>query len=226
MAAGSPAARLHTARATGADAGVGAALGRRDGRSRDRREGGRSAATSVQQATKRENEVMPEPDLVKTGIAGLDAILSDGIPRGNVVLLEGAIGTGKTTLGVEFVYRGRHVVRRARHHRALRGLARQARARRGAVRLGPSCAGAPGQTEDRLHDPAGVPAGAAARPTACCSRRPRRSARAASSSTAWRASSAASTARSLATRFTSWSQGLQRENLTAVLAVEASALDG
>ena len=49
---------------------------------------------------------MPEPDLVKTGIAGLDAILSDGIPRGNVVLLEGAIGTGKTTLGVEFVYRG------------------------------------------------------------------------------------------------------------------------
>ena len=29
-----------------------------------------------------------------------------GIPRGNVILLEGAIGTGKTTLGVEFVYRG------------------------------------------------------------------------------------------------------------------------
>jgi len=49
---------------------------------------------------------MPEPDLVKTGISGLDAILSEGIPRGNVILLEGAIGTGKTTLGVEFVYRG------------------------------------------------------------------------------------------------------------------------
>ena len=49
---------------------------------------------------------MPEPDLVKTGISGLDIILSDGIPRGNVILLEGAIGTGKTTLGVEFVYRG------------------------------------------------------------------------------------------------------------------------
>ncbi len=29
-----------------------------------------------------------------------------GIPRGNVILVEGAIGTGKTTLGVEFVYRG------------------------------------------------------------------------------------------------------------------------
>jgi circadian clock protein KaiC len=49
---------------------------------------------------------MPSPDLVKTGIAGLDDILSGGIPRGNVILLEGAIGCGKTTLGVEFVYRG------------------------------------------------------------------------------------------------------------------------
>ena len=49
---------------------------------------------------------MPEPDLVRTGIAGLDSILADGIPRGNVILVEGAVGTGKTTLGVEFVYRG------------------------------------------------------------------------------------------------------------------------
>src|SRR5688572_8529636 len=49
---------------------------------------------------------MPELDLVKTGISGLDVILSAGIPRGNVILVEGAIGTGKTTLGVEFVYRG------------------------------------------------------------------------------------------------------------------------
>ncbi len=48
----------------------------------------------------------PEKDLVRTGIEGLDTILADGIPRGNVILLEGAIGTGKTTLGVEFVYRG------------------------------------------------------------------------------------------------------------------------
>src|SRR2546427_13040 len=48
----------------------------------------------------------PESKLVRTGIAGLDAILPGGIPRGNVILVEGAIGTGKTTLGVEFVYRG------------------------------------------------------------------------------------------------------------------------
>ena len=49
---------------------------------------------------------MPERDLVRTGIRGLDVILSEGIPRGNVILVEGAVGTGKTTLGVEFVYRG------------------------------------------------------------------------------------------------------------------------
>ena len=49
---------------------------------------------------------MPESDLVKTGIAGLDDILPNGIPRGNVILVEGAIGTGKTTMGVEFIYRG------------------------------------------------------------------------------------------------------------------------
>jgi len=49
---------------------------------------------------------MPDPDLVKTGIAGLDDILPNGIPLGNVILVEGAIGAGKTTMGVEFVYRG------------------------------------------------------------------------------------------------------------------------
>lgn len=49
---------------------------------------------------------MPKRDLVKTGIAGLDDILPNGIPRGNVILVEGPIGAGKTTMGVEFVYRG------------------------------------------------------------------------------------------------------------------------
>ena len=49
---------------------------------------------------------MPQRDLVKTGIAGLDDILHGGIPRGNVILVEGAIGAGKTTMGVEFIYRG------------------------------------------------------------------------------------------------------------------------
>src|SRR6266581_906568 len=49
---------------------------------------------------------MPESDLVKTGIKGLDEILFGGIPRGNIILRAGTAGTGKTTLGVEFVYRG------------------------------------------------------------------------------------------------------------------------
>jgi circadian clock protein KaiC len=49
---------------------------------------------------------MPERDLVKTGIEGLDDILSGGLLRGSVVLVEGTAGTGKTTLGVEFIYRG------------------------------------------------------------------------------------------------------------------------
>lgn len=49
---------------------------------------------------------MADRDLVKTGISGLDSILLEGIPRGNLILLEGGIGTGKTTLGVEFIYRG------------------------------------------------------------------------------------------------------------------------
>src|SRR5687767_4152336 len=51
-------------------------------------------------------ETKTETNLVQTGIAGLDGILDGGIPRGNVILVEGGIGTGKTTLGVEFVYRG------------------------------------------------------------------------------------------------------------------------
>ena len=49
---------------------------------------------------------MSETERVRTGISGLDGILSGGIPRGNITLIEGEIGTGKTTLGVEFVYRG------------------------------------------------------------------------------------------------------------------------
>ena len=49
---------------------------------------------------------MADRDLVKTGISGLDSILSDGIPRGNLILLEGPVGSGKTTLGVEFIYQG------------------------------------------------------------------------------------------------------------------------
>jgi circadian clock protein KaiC len=49
---------------------------------------------------------MAQPDLVMTGVTGLDAILNWGIPRGNVIVVEGPAGSGKTTLGLEFIYRG------------------------------------------------------------------------------------------------------------------------
>jgi circadian clock protein KaiC len=49
---------------------------------------------------------MAESDLIRMGIAGLDAIFRGGIPKGNAILVEGAAGTGKTLLGMEFIYRG------------------------------------------------------------------------------------------------------------------------
>jgi hypothetical protein len=49
---------------------------------------------------------MPEVGVVKTGIKGLDSILLGGIPRNNVILVQGVTGSGKTLLGLEFIYRG------------------------------------------------------------------------------------------------------------------------
>jgi circadian clock protein KaiC len=49
---------------------------------------------------------MTSDAVVRTGIAGLDLILMGGIPRTNVILVEGTTGSGKTLLGVEFIYRG------------------------------------------------------------------------------------------------------------------------
>lgn len=45
-------------------------------------------------------------DRVKTGINGLDKLLEGGIPRGNLVLLAGSCGTGKSTFGMQYVYKG------------------------------------------------------------------------------------------------------------------------
>jgi circadian clock protein KaiC len=41
-----------------------------------------------------------------TGIEGLDIILNGGFPVGSTVLLDGAPGTGKTILGMQFLYEG------------------------------------------------------------------------------------------------------------------------
>src|SRR5450631_4263096 len=49
---------------------------------------------------------MTESDRIQTGIYGLDQIFLGGILKGNLILVEGATGVGKTLLGVEFIYRG------------------------------------------------------------------------------------------------------------------------
>src|ERR1700732_1421767 len=42
----------------------------------------------------------------QTGIWGLDDVLDGGLSRGNVFLLEGEPGTGKTTVGLQFLLAG------------------------------------------------------------------------------------------------------------------------
>jgi circadian clock protein KaiC len=49
---------------------------------------------------------MSEGVVTKTGIRGLDSILLGGIPRTNVILVQGVTGSGKTLMGLEFIYRG------------------------------------------------------------------------------------------------------------------------
>jgi len=42
----------------------------------------------------------------KTGVFGLDDLLSGGIPKGNLVMITGSPGTGKTILGLSFLIEG------------------------------------------------------------------------------------------------------------------------
>ena len=43
---------------------------------------------------------------VKTGVEGLDDVLNGGIPAGNLVVVSGEPGAGKTILCLEYLYRG------------------------------------------------------------------------------------------------------------------------
>jgi circadian clock protein KaiC len=43
---------------------------------------------------------------VRTGVKGLDDVLSGGFIEGSAVLLQGAPGTGKTTLGLQYLHTG------------------------------------------------------------------------------------------------------------------------
>ncbi len=45
-------------------------------------------------------------EVALTGIKGLDRMLEGGIPRGYLVSVIGSCGTGKTTLGLHFIYEG------------------------------------------------------------------------------------------------------------------------
>lgn len=49
---------------------------------------------------------MAEQKKVRTGNAGLDEILRGGLPAGRMYLVEGSPGSGKTTLGLEFLIEG------------------------------------------------------------------------------------------------------------------------
>jgi circadian clock protein KaiC len=48
----------------------------------------------------------PPEQLVSTGIAGLDYVLSGGLPANHLYLVEGDPGTGKTTLGLQYLLSG------------------------------------------------------------------------------------------------------------------------
>src|SRR6201747_2616705 len=52
------------------------------------------------------NAVDPIAGKAKTGIWGLDDILSGGFSRGHLFLVEGAPGTGKTTIALQFLMEG------------------------------------------------------------------------------------------------------------------------
>jgi len=52
------------------------------------------------------NSVEPIATKAKSGIWGLDNILSGGFSRGHVFLVEGAPGTGKTTVALQFLMEG------------------------------------------------------------------------------------------------------------------------
>lgn len=52
------------------------------------------------------NKISDFMDRCVTGISDLDVILDGGIPKGNMILVAGSVGTGKTTLSTEFLIHG------------------------------------------------------------------------------------------------------------------------
>jgi circadian clock protein KaiC len=52
------------------------------------------------------DEMAPLSQRLKTGVQILDHLIPEGIPRGSSCLISGVSGTGKSLLGLEFIYRG------------------------------------------------------------------------------------------------------------------------
>lgn len=48
----------------------------------------------------------PSPSIIATGNPGLDRVLRGGLPKDRLYLLEGTPGSGKTTLGLQFLFEG------------------------------------------------------------------------------------------------------------------------
>jgi circadian clock protein KaiC len=61
---------------------------------------------SSRQTNNEKKPAVPENNVVYTGIPGLDDVFLGGIPQSNTILIQGAAGTGKTLMGVQFVYQG------------------------------------------------------------------------------------------------------------------------
>ena len=55
---------------------------------------------------RRENLTPVHLSVASTGIGGMDDILGGGLPRNHLYLIEGTPGTGKTTLGMQFLLEG------------------------------------------------------------------------------------------------------------------------
>ena len=76
------------------------------------------------------NSIETFAEKAKTGIWGLDNILAGGFSRGHVFLLEGAPGTGKTTIALQFLMEGAQGRREVPLHHAVGDRTRIARRRR------------------------------------------------------------------------------------------------
>ncbi len=53
---------------------------------------------------------MMELERISTGVPGLDELIEGGLPRERITLITGAAGSGKTTLGMQFLHSGSTIV--------------------------------------------------------------------------------------------------------------------